>query len=157
MAVATAAVERVIATDAHEGPVYVVSEDALYFTTQRTPGAASRVDIMRLALGTLELTTVRADANVANGMAADGRGGLIVCEQGTRTRPAAITRLDLETGAVHTLVDAFLGSRLNSPNDVVVKSDGTIWFTDPSYGHLQGFRPPPHHADQVYRHDPATG
>src|SRR6185436_5228758 len=78
--------ERVIATDAHEGPVYDAAEDALYFTTvprpSRWPGAP-RVDIMRLALDgdrfDLEperLTTVRADANAANGMTTDGRGGL---------------------------------------------------------------------------------
>jgi gluconolactonase len=155
-AVATTSAERLIATDAHEGPVYVASEDALYFTTQRAPGTAPRVDIRRLDLATLEVTTVRADANVANGMAADARGRLIVCEQGTHSRPAAITRFDPRTGDVETLVDAFLGSRLNSPNDVVVKSDGTIWFTDPSYGHLQGFRPPPHTGDQVYRYDPGS-
>jgi gluconolactonase len=46
---------------------------------------------------------------------------------------------------------------LNSPNDVVVKSDGTIWFTDPSYGFLQGFRPDPQLGDFVYRFDPASG
>ncbi len=148
--------ERLVATDAHEGPVYLAAEDALYFTTQRTPGASPRVDIRRLDLATLDVTTVREDANVANGMTADGLGRLIVCEQGTHTRPAAITRLDPRTGELETLVDAFLGSRLNSPNDVVVKRDGTIWFTDPSYGHLQGFRPAPHTGDQVYRYDPAT-
>jgi gluconolactonase len=46
---------------------------------------------------------------------------------------------------------------LNSPNDIVVKSDGTIWFTDPAYGFLQGFRPRPSHGDFVWRFDPATG
>jgi gluconolactonase len=45
---------------------------------------------------------------------------------------------------------------LNSPNDVVVRSDGTIWFTDPSYGFLQGFRPEPEAGDYVYRYDPRT-
>ena len=49
------------------------------------------------------------------------------------------------------------GCPLNSPNDVVVKGDGTVWFTDPSYGYLQGFRPAPRLGDFVYRHDPATG
>jgi len=149
--------ERLVATDAHEGPVCLAAEDALYFTTQRTAGRSPRVDIRRLALATLELSTVVADANVANGMTADGRGGLIVCEQGTWARPAAVTRLDLARRTRETLVDGFLGARLNSPNDVVVKRDGTVWFTDPSYGHLQGFRPPPHLGDLVYRHDPASG
>jgi gluconolactonase len=94
---------------------------------------------------------------MANGMALDAEGRLVVCEQGTLWQPAAITRVDRATGAAETLVDAWLGLRLNSPNDVVVKRDGTIWFTDPSYGHLQGFRPPPQVGDQVYRYDPRSG
>ena len=55
------------------------------------------------------------------------------------------------------MVDGWGGLPLNSPNDVVVKSDGTVWFTDPSYGYLQGFRPAPALGDFVYRHDPRTG
>ncbi len=132
---------RLVETDAHEGPVYV--GDALYFTTQRPD-----VAIKRLALDTGEITTVRAGANVANGMTLDGEGRLIVCEQ----HPAAITRLDLATGRVETLVESNDGKPLNSPNDVVVRRDGSIWFTDPSYGHLQGFRPPPELPDAVYRY-----
>ena len=48
------------------------------------------------------------------------------------------------------------GLRFNSPNDVVAASDGSIWFTDPSYGHLQGFKPEPMVGDFVYRYDPAS-
>jgi gluconolactonase len=150
---------RVIAVDAHEGPVHVAEEDALYFTTVPR-GAAREVSIMRLALDghrfPLEsdrVSVVRAAANVANGMALDHDGRLVVCEQA----PAAITRVDRATGAAQTAVDAFDGRPLNSPNDVVVKRDGTIWFTDPSYGHMQGFRPPPRLGDDVYRHDPRSG
>jgi gluconolactonase len=132
---------RLVETDAHEGPVFVAG--ALYFTTQRPD-----VAIKRLALDSGEVTTVRAEANVANGMALDGDGRLIVCEQ----HPAAITRLDPASGSAETLVDAYDGKPLNSPNDVVVKRDRSIWFTDPSYGHLQGFRPPPQLPDAVYRY-----
>jgi gluconolactonase len=157
--------ERVIATDAHEGPVYVAAEDALYFTTVPRPGPAGPVvDIRRLALdGTrfsLEserLTTVRADANAANGMTLAPDGRLVVCEQGSRAAPAAITLVDRASGRTETLVDAWHGLPLSSPNDVVVASDGTVWFTDPSYGHLQRFRPPPRLPDRVYRYDPRTG
>jgi gluconolactonase len=133
---------RVVETDAHEGPVYV-DDDALYFTTQRPD-----VAIRRLALSTGEVTTVRAAANVANGMALDADGWLIVCEQ----HPAAITRFDPASGSVETLVDSYDGKPLNSPNDVVVTRDGAVWFTDPSYGHLQGFRPRPELPDAVYRY-----
>jgi gluconolactonase len=143
----------VAATDAHEGPVYVAAEDALYFTTVRR----DRVQIKRLELDSGRVSIVRADANMANGMALDGEGRLVICEQGTREQPAAITRMDLATREVETVVDAYQGLPLNSPNDVVVGRDGSIWFTDPSYGHLQGFRPEPRLPDQVYRHDPGTG
>jgi gluconolactonase len=89
-------------------------------------------------------------------MAMDRDGRLLVCEQGSRLERAAITRLDRRTGALQTLVDEHGGRPLNSPNDVVVTRDGAVWFTDPSYGHLQGFRPPPEGDDAVYRHDPAA-
>src|SRR3712207_5296218 len=85
----------------------------------------------------------------------DGR--LVVCEQGSPTTPAAITLVDRRTGAAETLVDRWRGVPLNSPNDVVVRGDGTVWFTDPAYGHLQGFRPAPALADRVYRYDPRDG
>jgi gluconolactonase len=135
-------------TDAHEGPVYAADEDALYFTTVRRDTVA----IKRLSLADRRVSVVRADANMANGMTLDREGRLVVCEQGTLETPARITRLDRQTGTVETLVEA----DLNSPNDVVVKRDGTIWFTDPSYGYLQGFRPPPRSGDFVYRYDPGT-
>ncbi|MGH3037504.1 MAG: SMP-30/gluconolactonase/LRE family protein [Gaiellaceae bacterium] len=144
---------RVAETDAHEGPVYVADEDALYFTTVRR----ERVAITRLALADGTVTVVRADANMANGMALDRDGSLVVCEQGTLTAPARISRVDPRTGDVDTVVDSWNGLLLNSPNDVVVARDGTIWFTDPSYGYLQGFRPEPQTGDHVYRYDPVSG
>ena len=160
---------RVAYTDAHEGPVYVPDEDALYFTTLPELGSVPapgfpRVDVKRVALDgdrfpldPDRVSTVRENANVANGMALDLEGRLVACEQGTRSQHAAITRFDRASGTVETLVDGWGGLRLNSPNDVVVKSDGTIWFTDPGYGHLQGFRPEPLVGDYVYRLDPGTG
>jgi gluconolactonase len=146
----------VVETEAHEGPVYSAAEDALYFTTvpRRDADGIPHVSIERLDLDSLELTTVREDANVANGMFLDHDGALVVCEQGTRRTRARISRVDPHTGDAETIVDSLGGFRLNSPNDVVVRSDGTIWFTDPSYGHLQGFRPRPELGDLVYRYDP---
>jgi gluconolactonase len=141
---------RVVDVDAHEGPVYSAEEDALYFTTVRR----ERVSIKRLALADGSVSLVVHDANNANGMFLDRDGSLVVCEQGTFAEPARISRVDPATGTAETLVDAFGGYRLNSPNDVVVRSDGTVWFTDPSYGHRQGFRPDPELSDVVYRYDP---
>jgi gluconolactonase len=139
--------------DAHEGPVYAADEEALYFTTVPRP----EVDIKRLDLRSGEVSVVRADANKANGMTLHADGRLVVCEQGTRATPARISLVDRATGATETLVDDVRGAPLNSPNDVIVKRDGTVWFTDPSYGFLQGFRPEPQLGDVVYRHDPDTG
>lgn len=158
--------ERVVETDAHEGPAYAADEDALYFTTvpQRAHDRARpQVALGRLALdGTrfpLEperLSYVRPATNVANGLTLDRDGSLLVCEQGTFAARARIVRVDRSTGAAETVVDAYRGLPLNSPNDVVVARDGSIWFTDPSYGHLQGFRPEPRLVDRVYRYDPGS-
>jgi len=154
--------------DAHEGPVYVPGEDALYFTTvpraPSSPAGAPRAAIKRLALDGLRLpvdpsrlSTVPATVHMPNGMTLGHEGRLVVCEQGTRSAAARISRVDPRTGRVDTLVDSWGGLRLNSPNDVVVRRDGTIWFTDPSYGYLQGFRPEPQVGDYVYRFDPGSG
>ena len=146
--------------DAHEGPVYFADEDALYFTTLPRPGVdrSPSVQIKRLPLAEPgDVSVVVAEANGANGMAADDDGRLIVCEQGSRWQPARVSRLDRATGERESLVEEWRGLQLNSPNDVVVAGDGAIWFTDPSYGYLQRFRPPSVVGDFVYRHDPATG
>jgi gluconolactonase len=146
--------------DAHEGPVYSADENALYFTTVPQPGVerSPSVQIKRLPLGDpADISVIVAKANGANGMAADLDGELIVCEQGSRRAPARISRVDRVSGERETVVERWRGLRLNSPNDVVVSRDGAIWFTDPSYGYLQGFRPEPEVGDHVYRHDPVTG
>jgi gluconolactonase len=160
---------KVVEIDAHEGPVYIPEEDALCFTTLPKPTniplpGFHSVAIKQLALNNDQfpmsadnITILREPANMANGMALDREGKLVICEQGTRIEHARISRMDPKTGAIETVVDSWHGLRFNSPNDVVVKSDGTIWFTDPSYGFLQGFRPQPVVGDYVYRYDPQTG
>ena len=148
MCATATALELVVETDAHEGPVYAADEDALYFTSVRR----DRVSIKRLALADRSVSVVREDANNANGMTLDRDRRLLVCEQGTLETPARIARLDRFTGALGTVVEG-----LSSPNDVVVARDGAIWFTDPTYGWLQGFRPPPETPDRVYRYDPHSG
>jgi gluconolactonase len=120
---------RLVTAGAHEGPTWFADEDALYVTTARGPRGT---EILRIALDGLvpvgpdAVTVLRADANVANGMAANAAGRLIVCEQGSRTTPARITAVDRATGAATTLVDSYRGLPLNSPNDVAVCRDGTI-------------------------------
>jgi len=70
----------------------------------------------------------------ANGLAIDGRGGLIDADSGTR----AVVRVDLRTKQRTVLADRFEGKRFNSPNDVAVARDGAIYFTDPPYGLADG-------------------
>jgi gluconolactonase len=137
--------EKVAHTDAHEGPVYAPDEHALYFTSVPAP----QVAIRRLDLFTSVVTTLVEDANAANGMTLGADGRLVVCEQD----PPAIARIDRRTGAREAVVEE---AGLNSPNDVVERSDGTIWFTDPSYGWLQSFRPAPELPDAVYCFDPVS-
>ena len=93
---------------------------------------------------------------MANGMTFDGHGCLLICEQGGRTMDARVSRLDPATGRSDTLLGGCDGLKLNSPNDIVMRRDGTIWFTDPSYGYLQGFRRTPLAGDHVYRYDPRS-
>jgi gluconolactonase len=98
-------------TNAHEGPVYVAAEHALYFTTVPEPGPKN-IFIKRLQLAGEEfpfkaqaLDTVQSASNMANGMTLDRDGRLVICEQGTRETPARISRMDLKTRSVETVVD----------------------------------------------------
>ena len=75
------------------------------------------------------VSVFRYPADNSNGNTVDGQGRLVTCEHGGRR----VSRTEHD-GTVITLADSFEGKRLNSPNDAVVKSDGSIWFTDPSYG-----------------------
>ncbi len=150
-------------TNAHEGPVYVAAEHSIYFTTLPEPGSKN-IAIMRLQLAGHDfpfaaqaLETVRQPCNMANGMCLDREGRLVICEQGTEETHAQIARMDIKTRKVETVVDQWRGLRFNSPNDVVVKSDHSVWFTDPNYGEIQGFKGAPEVGAYVYRHDPATG
>ncbi len=76
----------------------------------------------------------RADANYSNGNTRDREGRLVTCEHGRRR----VTRTEPD-GRVTVIADSYGGKQLNSPNDVVVKSDGTIWFTDPPYGIISDY------------------
>jgi gluconolactonase len=92
----------------------------------------------------------RHPSSIADGQTADLDGRLITCE--TTGRRLSITDA---SGEVKTLVGMYQGKPLNSPNDVVVKSDKSVWFTDPSYGCLQ-FPQECYLPNNVYRFDPST-
>jgi gluconolactonase len=97
----------------------------------------------------------RAPSNYANGQTRDRQGRLITCSH----RGRCVYRTEYD-GRITTLVDRHDGKRLNSPNDVVVKSDGSIWFTDPLYGianDYEGGRQKSEQPPAVYRLEPETG
>lgn len=104
----------------------------------------------------LGVSVFRADSNFANGNTRDRQGRLVTCEHGGRR----VTRTEHD-GRITVIADHYEGRRLNSPNDVVVRSDGSIWFTDPTYGIMsdyEGFKSEPEQPTRnVYRVDPATG
>ena len=102
------------------------------------------------------VSVFRAPAGFANGNTTDREGRLVTCEHGHRR----VTRTEHD-GRITVLADRHRGARLNSPNDVVVKSDGSIWFTDPDYGIVadyEGARAPREQSGcHVYRIDPDSG
>ena len=111
--------------------------------------------ILRWDEATGAVGAFRAPSNHANGNTRDREGRLVTCEHGGRR----VTRTEYD-GAVTVLMDSFEGKRLNSPNDVVVKSDGSIWFTDPVFGILgnyEGVQAEPELGQNVYRIDGQTG
>lgn len=93
----------------------------------------------------------RHPSSIADGQTFDYQGRLLTAE--TTGRRVSITEAN---GEVKTLVGSYQGKPLNSPNDLVVKRDGTVWFTDPSYGCLQ-FPQECYLPNNVYRFDPASG
>ncbi len=97
----------------------------------------------------------RKPSDFANGNTRDRQGRLVTCEHGTRR----VTRTEHD-GAISVVASGYRGKRLNSPNDVVAKSDGSIWFTDPTFGirgNYEGFAAKPELPTCVYRIDPSSG
>jgi gluconolactonase len=106
-----------------EGPVYVPA--GRYLLVSDIPNDR----ILRWDETTGAVGVFRHPAGYANGHTLDATGRLVSCEHGNRR----VTRTEHD-GSITVIADSFEGKRLNSPNDVVVRSDGSIWFTDPSYG-----------------------
>ena len=131
-----------------EGPVYLPKEDALLWSD--IPG--NRL----LRWSTRDgLSEFLKPAHFQNGHTLDTEGRVLACSHGER----AVLRLEAD-GTWTTLVSHYGGKRLNSPNDIVVKSDATIWFTDPDYGLIQPHEGYGGEREQVgcfvYRFDPKT-
>jgi gluconolactonase len=131
-----------------EGPVWFGDANCLLFSD------IPNNRIMRWTPD-IGISVYREPANYANGHTRDREGRLVSCEHGERR----VTRTELD-GSITIIADSYNGKRLNSPNDVVVKSDGSIWFSDPHYGimtNYEGFQSQQELPCNVYRVDPNTG
>jgi gluconolactonase len=130
-----------------EGPVWFADQDSLLFSDLPN----DRIMRWTQASG---VSVFREPSGFANGHCRDRKGRLIGCSHQHR----CITRTELD-GAVTTLVSHYAGKRLNAPNDVVCRSDGAIWFTDPLFGintDFEGGRQTSELPPRVYRFDPAV-
>ncbi|PSL04021.1 gluconolactonase [Haloactinopolyspora alba] len=133
-----------------EGPVYVPAWRQLIWSD------IPNDRMLRWDEPTGTVGVFRAPSGYANGHTLDRQGRLVSCEHGRRR----VTRTEPD-GSITVLADRFDGKRLNSPNDVVVGSDGSVWFTDPAYGIDSDYEG--HRADSeigachVYRIDPGSG
>jgi gluconolactonase len=135
-----------------EGPAYFPAHRALVWSD------IPNDRMLRYDEATGNVGVFRSPAGYTNGHTVDGQGRLVSCEQGARR----VTRTEHD-GSITILADSFEGKRLNSPNDVVVRSDGAVYFTDPSYGiesDYEGHKAEsefPGGACYVFRIDPLTG
>ena len=132
-----------------EGPVWF--GDGRYLLWSDVPGNCIR----RWDEETGAVSCFRNPSNNGNGNTRDRQGRLVTCEHLTRR----VTRTEYD-GSITVICDRFDGKRLNSPNDVVVKSDGSIWFTDPRFGILGNYEGETAESElpmNVYRVDGQTG
>src|SRR5580698_3106452 len=132
-----------------EGPVWF--GDGRYLLCSDIPNHR----IIKWEEETGSVSVYRKPSNFANGNTRDRQGRLITCEHGGRR----VIRTEYD-GSITVLMDSFDGKRLNAPNDVVVKSDGSIWFTDPIFGLLgnyEGYVAESEIDMNVYRIDGQTG
>src|ERR1700729_3846789 len=147
----TGAVER-IATGFRwaEGPAYNAAGRYLIFSD------IPNNRMMRLLEDDNHLSVFRSPSYNSNGNTTDREGRLVTCEHGGRR----VTRTEHD-GTITIIADRYNGKRFNSPNDLVVASDGAIWFTDPSYGILGNYEGIKSEQEQpghyVYRVDGQTG
>ncbi len=132
-----------------EGPVWF--GDGRYLLWSDIPNNR----IMRWDEETDAVSVFRKPSNFANGNTRDRQGRLVTCEHGTRR----VTRTEYD-GNISVIAERYDGKPLNSPNDAVVKSDGSTWFTDPPFGILgyyEGYVAPVELPTNVYRVDARSG
>ncbi|WP_095102433.1 SMP-30/gluconolactonase/LRE family protein [Pseudomonas sp. Irchel 3A5] len=137
-----------------EGPVWV--GDGRYLLFSDIPNNR----IMRWDEVTGGLSVYRDNSNFSNGMCRDRQGRLLVCEGSTTSKEGRrVTRTEYN-GSITVLADNYEGKPFNSPNDIVCKRDGSVWFTDPPFqtgNNYEGHKVTPELPHAVYRIDGASG
>lgn len=148
---------------AHEAAVFIPETRELFITSNQFKDGDDQttVQISKVSLegvnnaATLEKINCEM-IHMANG-GVNYQDGILFCAQGSKTQPSGLFKTKAaypyDTEAVLT---SYLGRPFNAINDVVVHKDGSIWFTDPSYGYDQGYRSSPSLPNVVYRYDPTT-
>ena len=150
---------------AHEAGIYPPSQDAVFITSNRlVDGDSSKIKISKISRdGT---TNTWSAEELPEGLVEMANGGinhgasddLLFCAQGSKTSRGGLVSMQTKPPyTTRTILNNYHGRAFNSPNDVVIHSDGSIWFTDPIYGYEQGFKSAPQLPNQVYRFDPGTG
>ncbi|KAH7127359.1 gluconolactonase precursor [Dactylonectria macrodidyma] len=149
---------------AHEAGVFIPEYGTLFITSNQytCPKTDKRkIQISRVTLPKDGSPASCEEINPSDVPMANGgvnyKGGVLFCAQGTLDTPGGIAFMESQPPyRSHNMVSSFYGRPFNSVNDVVVHSDGSIWFTDPIYGFEQGIRQKPRLPSQVYRYEPET-
>jgi len=148
--VGNAAIERIaIGFRWAEGPVYIRDYRCLIWSD------IPNNRMMRWNEEDGHVSVFRQPSNYTNGNTRDRQGRLLSCEHDTRR----VVRTEHD-GTITVLIDSFDGKKLNAPNDIVVASDDSIWFTDPGYGifgYYEGHKDTSEQPPRVYRMDGKTG
>jgi gluconolactonase len=147
---------------AHEAGVCLPALDEVWITSNQLKVAGKK----KVAIGKIKRSggpksfvyeEIDLGVELANG-AVNYRDGVLFCEQGSFTNPGGLVYVSPQPPyQPKTIISNYHGRWFNSVNDAVVHSDGSIWFTDPTYGYEQDIRPRPQLPSQIYRYDPATG
>jgi gluconolactonase len=146
---------------AHEASVYIPSTDSLFmssnsFTDPVTGEKTIKITRARVSENPVTAEIINTTIPLPNGGVNNG-AGILWTGQGTLNSTGGLFQMSVQPPyKAEFIVGGFYGRQFNSPNDVVVNSDGSYWFTDPIYGWHQGLRPKPKLPNQVYRYDPAT-
>lgn len=148
---------------AHEAGVFIANRNELFITSNQLFDDKNdpTVQISKIKFGndgTIHYEAIPCtEIIMANGAVQYDDTMILVCDQGSSTSPSGIYRMQIDSPySTELVVSDFLGRPLNSANDVVVHSDGSIWFTDPCYGFDQGYKARPRLPNHVYRYEQTT-